>query len=107
MVLYMEGFVLLPRRFLMVTVLEWLCLLESSIKIWFWLYMKQTVVIFWGKTKNYITLYLYGIEHCLCFVNQKLKPIACISLALVYIFHSYSLHITNTNRINIQTYIKN
>ena len=35
--------------------------------------MKQTVVVFWGKTKNYITLYLYGIEHCLCFVNQNLK----------------------------------
>jgi hypothetical protein len=29
--------------------------------------------VFWGKTKNYITLYLYGIEHCLCFINQKLK----------------------------------
>jgi hypothetical protein len=34
--------------------------------------MKQTVVVFWGKTKNYVTLYLYGIEHCLCFVNQNL-----------------------------------
>jgi hypothetical protein len=37
-------------------------LLKMSIR------MKQTVVVFWGKTKNYITLYLYGIEHCLCFV---------------------------------------
>jgi hypothetical protein len=53
------------------------------IYIWWFLYgwnrlmipirMKQTVVVFWGKTKNYITLYLYSIEHCLCFVNQKIK----------------------------------
>ena len=24
--------------------------------------MKQTIVVFWGKTKDYITLYLYGIN---------------------------------------------
>jgi hypothetical protein len=38
---------------------QWLDLLQH--------WMKQTVVVFWGKTKNYITLYLYGIEYCLCF----------------------------------------
>jgi hypothetical protein len=32
----------------------------------------NTVVVFWGKTKNYITLYLYGIEHCM-FVFRKPK----------------------------------
>ena len=31
------------------------------------------ILIVGVKTENYITLYLYGIEHCLCFVNQKLK----------------------------------
>jgi hypothetical protein len=51
--------------------------------------MKQTVVVFWGKTKNYITLYLYGIEHCLCFVNQKLKLYIYIYLEL-YI-HPYTV----------------
>ena len=47
--------------------------------------MKQTVVVFGGKTKNDITLYLYGIEHCLCFVNQKLK---------LYIFNNYTMSLS-------------
>jgi hypothetical protein len=52
--------------------------------------MEQTVVVFLGKTKNYITLYLHGIEHCLCFVNQKLKlylhpVIGCALLSTLFI----------------------
>jgi hypothetical protein len=44
------------------------------INTWWFLYgWNRLLWLFWGKTKNYITLYLYGIEHCLCFVNQKLK----------------------------------
>jgi hypothetical protein len=67
--------------------------------------------LFRGKTKKYITLYLYGIEHCLCFVNQKCKLYIYIyicahahcCLQFEHSGNGLMSHIRETSKVTINT----
>ena len=64
-----EGLVLHFSQSLLVRYKKCIC-------IYIYIYIYMTVVVFLSLNEKLyyaFTLYLYGIEHCLCFVNQKLK----------------------------------
>ena len=63
-----------------------------------------------GILRFQLVFYLYGIEHCLCFVNQKLKlylhPLTdCALLSTLFIlFYFYFKHATISIRLFTKEY---